>query len=80
MTGYVLDAYCKAVPIMKMRISERDDLIGINFSPIPTIFIEMDCMTDPSEDRKMAKNSHAKMAKGISRGVEKYYMAWVSER
>lgn len=59
---------------------EHDDLIGINFNPILTIFIEMGYMTDSSEDRKWLKISQTKMTKGIFWGVEKYYMAWVSER
>ncbi|MCI8591670.1 MAG: N-acetylmuramoyl-L-alanine amidase [Lachnospiraceae bacterium] len=78
---YVLNAYCAATSIKKRPISERDDLTGINYSPIPTIFIEMGYMTNPSEDRKMAKKANQlKMAKGIADGVEKYYKAYGRER
>lgn len=77
----MLNAYCAATSIKKRPISERDDLTGINYSPIPTIFIEMGYMTNPSEDRKMAKKANQlKMAKGIADGVEKYYKAYGRER
>ena len=78
---YVLNAYCRAISIKKRPVSERDDLTGINYSPIPTVFIEMGYMSNPSEDRKMAqKANQTKMAKGIADGVEKYYKACVRKR
>lgn len=81
LAGYVLNAYCRAISIKKRPISERDDLTGINYSPIPTIFIEMGYMSNPSEDRKMAKRSNQlKMAEGLADGVEKYYEVYGRER
>ena len=55
---------------------ERDDLSGLNWSKVPTCFIEMGFLSNPSEDRAMSnKAKQLKMAEGIADGIEKFLKA-----
>lgn len=70
----ILKQYCKSTKFKYRGLKQRDDLTGTNWSKIPVTLIEMGFMTNPSEDKKMQKNSYQKkMAKGIAEGVDDYF-------
>ena len=69
----VINAYCKATGFRNRGVSERNDLSGLNWSKVPTCFIEMGFLSNASEDVKMSTPSmQKKMAKGIADGIEEY--------
>lgn len=76
----VIDSYCKSTSIKKWNggTTYRNDLTGINYSSIPTIFIEMGFMSNKKEDLYMSKKKNqTKMAQGIANGIDKYFKKYV---
>ncbi|MBQ2627542.1 MAG: N-acetylmuramoyl-L-alanine amidase [Eubacterium sp.] len=72
----VITSYVKATGFRKIGVVERDDLSGLNWSKVPTCFIEMGFLSNPSEDRAMSnKAKQLKMAEGIADGIEKFLKA-----
>ncbi|MBQ9062610.1 MAG: N-acetylmuramoyl-L-alanine amidase [Eubacterium sp.] len=72
----VINAYVKATGMRKIGVIERDDLSGLNWSKVPTCFIEMGFLSNPSEDRFMSnKANQKKMAEGIANGIESFVKA-----
>lgn len=70
----ILKSYCKKTKIKRRGLSVRNDLTGTNWSTIPVTLIELGFMSNPEEDRYMAKKSNQKiMAKGIADGIDKYF-------
>lgn len=55
-------------------IYQRSDLTGFNWSEVPSVLVEMGFMSNPEEDKKMAKTSYQeKMMKSVAEGVQKYF-------
>lgn len=55
-------------------IYQRSDLTGFNWSEVPAVLVEMGFMSNPEEDKKMAKTSYQeKMMKSVAEGVQKYF-------
>ena len=51
-----------------------NDLTGINWSQVPSIYIEMGFISNVSEDKLLADSSFQnKCAKGIADGIDKYF-------
>jgi N-acetylmuramoyl-L-alanine amidase len=76
----VINSYCKATSIKKKYggTTYRNDLTGINYSTIPTIFIEMGFMSNRSDDLYMSKKKNqTKMAQGIADGIDNYFKKYV---
>lgn len=74
LSKYIIKSYCKKTDIPDRGLSVRDDLTGTNWSTIPVTLIEMGFMSNPTEDRYMAKKSNQKiMAKGIADGIDDYF-------
>lgn len=76
----VINSYCKATSIIKRYggTTYRNDLTGINYSNIPTIFIEMGFMSNKKDDLYMSrKKNQTKMAKGIADGIDRYFTKYV---
>ena len=72
----VINSYVKATGFRKIGVVERDDLSGLNWSKVPTCFLEMGFLSNPSEDRAMSNAAmQKKMAKGIADGVEAFVRA-----
>lgn len=70
----ILKNYCKKTGIKNRGLIKRDDLTGTNWSKIPVTLIEMGFLSNPSEDRKMQKNSvQSKMVTGIADGIDEYF-------
>lgn len=69
----VINAYVKETGFRKIGVVERDDLSGLNWSKVPTCFLEMGFLSNPSEDRAMSSAAmQKKMAKGIADGIEAF--------
>ena len=72
----VINNYTAATGFYKRMggISERDDLCATNWSTIPTCFLEMGFMTNPTEDTLMSDPAfQAKMVSGIANGILEYF-------
>ena len=70
----LLKAYCRKTGIQNRGLSYRDDLTGTNWSKIPVTLLEMGFMSNPAEDKKMAKKAfREKMAEGIADGIDHYF-------
>lgn len=70
----VLNSMCSETGAKNRGISLRDDLTGTNWSTIPVTLIEMGFMTNKTEDFNMQKKEYQKkLAKGMAKGVEKYF-------
>ncbi|MBR2187988.1 MAG: N-acetylmuramoyl-L-alanine amidase [Eubacterium sp.] len=69
----VINAYCEETGFRSRGVNERDDLCGINWSKVPTCFIEMGFLSNATEDRKMSSvGMQGRMAEGIANGIQEY--------
>lgn len=70
----VINSYCKATGIKNRGVSYQNDLTGLNWSRVPSIYIEMGFISNPTEDRNLTNSSfQKKCAKGIADGIDKYF-------
>ncbi|MBS5933789.1 MAG: N-acetylmuramoyl-L-alanine amidase [Clostridiales bacterium] len=70
----VITKFCDKTGAKNRGTVARDDLTGTNWSTIPVIVLEMGFMSNPSEDKKMQKDSYqAMMVEGICNGIDDYY-------
>ncbi len=70
----VLQAYCKATGAKNRGVMYTNTMTGINWCKVPVTIVEMGFMSNPSEDRRMAKASYQKkIVKGISDGIDSYF-------
>lgn len=66
--------YIKSTGLADRGTVERNDLVGFNFTTVPSILLELGFMTNPEEDRKMSdKKFQEKMVDGITNGIIAYY-------
>lgn len=66
--------YIKSTGLADRGTVERNDLVGFNFTTVPSILLELGFMTNPEEDRKMSdKKFQEKMVDGITNGMIAYY-------
>ena len=66
--------YLKSTGLADRGTVERNDLVGFNFTTVPSILLELGFMTNPEEDRKMSdKKFQEKMVDGITNGMIAYY-------
>lgn len=69
----ILKNYIKATEFNDRGTVARNDLVGFNFSKVPTVLIELGFMTNPDEDRLMfQKDFQKKMVEGITDGIKEY--------
>lgn len=69
----ILKNYIKATEFNDRGTVARNDLVGFNFSKVPTVLIELGFMTNPDEDRLMfQKDFQKKMVEGIAKGIIEY--------
>ena len=63
----VLKAMCKTTGAKNRGVMYTNSMTGINWCKVPVTIVEMGFMSNPSEDRKMAKASYQKkIVKGIA--------------
>ena len=54
-------------------ISKRTDLVGFNYSTVPSVFVEMGLMSNPAEDKKLSTAAYQdKLAVGMANGIKAY--------
>jgi N-acetylmuramoyl-L-alanine amidase len=54
-------------------ITPRSDLVGFNWSKVPSVLVEMGMMSNPAEDRKLATADYQrKLADGMANGIIAY--------
>lgn len=70
----ILNQVCKKTGARKIRVDDsRDDLSGNNWCKCPVSLIECGFMSNPTEDRRLAKDSYQKkIAAGIANGIDQY--------
>lgn len=69
----VLKSFCKATGAKNRGVMYTNTMTGINWCKVPVTIVEMGFMSNPSEDRKMAKDSYQKkMVKGIADGIDAF--------
>lgn len=69
----VLSAFCKATGAKNRGVMYTDTMTGINWCTVPVTIVEMGFMSNPAEDRKMARTSYQKkMVKGIADGIDNF--------
>ena len=69
----ILENYIKSTGMNNRGLVARNDLVGFNFSKVPTVLIELGFMTNPDEDRLMSQEDfQQKMVNGIANGLKEY--------
>ena len=70
----VLKAMCKTTGAKNRGVMYTNSMTGINWCKVPVTSVEMGFMSNPSEDRKMAKASYQKkIVKGIADGIDNFF-------
>lgn len=70
----VINAYCKETGIKNRSTKYRDDLTGLNWSQVPSIYIELGFISNKEEDQKLSDSSFQnKCATGIADGIDNYF-------
>ena len=70
----VLKAMCKATGAKNRGVMYTNSMTGINWCKVPVTSVEMGFMSNPAEDRRMAKASYQKkIVKGIANGIEQFF-------
>lgn len=70
----VIKAYCRETGIRSRGVSYRNDLTGLNWSTVPSIYLEMGFLSNKGEDLKLTDaNFQRKMVKGIADGIDDYF-------
>lgn len=69
----ILKNYINATGLNNRGTVARNDLVGFNFTEVPTVLIELGFMTNPDEDLLMSeKDFQNKMVNGIAKGLIEY--------
>lgn len=72
----VLKCLCKETGAKNRGVMYTNTMTGINWSKVPVTIVEMGFMSNPAEDRKLAKPSYQKkIAAGIADGLDAYFKA-----
>ncbi len=75
----VLKAMCKTTGAKNRGVMYTNSMTGINWCKVPVTIVEMGFMSNPSEDRKMAKASYQKkIVKGIADGIDNFFYQNIS--
>ena len=70
----VLKAMCKTPGAKNRGVMYTNSMTGNNWCKVPVTIVEMGFMSNPSEDRKMAKASYQKkIVKGIADGIDNFF-------
>ena len=70
----VLKAMCKTTGAKNRGVMYTNSMTGINWCKVPVTIVEMGFMSNPSEDKKMAKASYQKkIVKGIADGIDNFF-------
>lgn len=70
----VLKAMCKTTGAKNRGVMYTNSMTGINWCKVPVTIVEMGFMSNPSEDRKMAKASYQKkIVKGVADGIDNFF-------
>ena len=70
----VLKAMRKTTGAKNRGVMYTNSMTGINWCKVPVTIVEMGFMSNPSEDRKMAKASYQKkIVKGIADGIDNFF-------
>lgn len=74
LASHVIKAYCQETGIKNRGVSYRNDLTGLNWSEVPSIYLEMGFLSNKDEDLLLTNASFQnKMIKGIANGIDKYF-------
>ncbi|MBQ9673431.1 MAG: N-acetylmuramoyl-L-alanine amidase [Ruminococcus sp.] len=69
----ILEEYISATELNNRGTVERNDLVGFNYTEVPSVLIELGFMTNPQEDELMWKTDFQnKMTDGICKGILNY--------
>ncbi|MEG0365312.1 MAG: N-acetylmuramoyl-L-alanine amidase [Coprobacillus sp.] len=70
----VISSYCASTGIKSRGVSYRDDLTGLNWSTVPSIYLEMGFISNSTEDKMLSDSSFQnKCATGIANGIDNYF-------
>jgi N-acetylmuramoyl-L-alanine amidase len=70
----VIKSYTKKTGIKSKGVNYRNDLTGLNWTKVPSIYIEMGFLSNKSEDKKLNNGEfQKKCAKGIADGIDAYF-------
>lgn len=70
----VISSYCFSTGIKSRGVTYRDDLTGLNWSTVPSIYLEMGFISNSDEDKLLAGSAFQdKCAKGIANGIDNYF-------
>ena len=69
----VINSYCATTGIKNRGVSYRNDLTGLNWSTVPSTYIELGFISNKDEDLSLTNNDfQKKCAKGIADGIDQY--------
>jgi N-acetylmuramoyl-L-alanine amidase len=72
---YILDAMVENTGAIRRKVSQVDNMAGINWSTMPVTLVEMGFMSNPAEDRLMQTEDYQwKLAIGIANGIDDFFV------
>ncbi len=74
LSNAIIDPFCKETGMSKRSMLYSDTMTGLNWTDIPTTFIEMGFLSNQADDRLMLTDEFRKNAAiGIADGVDRYF-------
>ncbi len=74
LSNAIIDPFCSVTGMSKRSMLESDTMTGLNWSEVPTTYLEMGFLSNEADDRLMLTDEFRRnAAKGVADGVDAYF-------